>query len=315
MSDKKILDVRGVDKIFRKKMVLNIFADLKENQQLELISDHSLAPLNRLFQKEKHGFFIWSDLENGPELWRISIQKTGSFNLTINDILKQFPLAIDILEENRIPYFKYGNRKLNEVFKDVKSIYEEIKISKQPLVNPLRTDRWSISFTVDYIINNHHSFVKDMIPELETLIDHLVEAHSATHPQLPMIKESFLEFKEELIDHLKDEEQVVFPSYKKLERQIKGGKITDIDSFNDVITWMEEDHVLTGTSLKTMRNYCNNYVAPTDSSPGFIILFEELKKFEQDMHFHIHLENNILFTKVVNALKSLSAKQTGIKNL
>ena len=90
-----------------------------------------------------------------------------------------------------------------------------------------------------------------------------------------------------------------------MERRIKDGKITDIDSFDDAINWMEEDHILTGTSLKTMRNYCNNYVAPTDSSPGFIILFEELKKFEHDMHFHMHLENNVLFTKVVNALKTI----------
>lgn len=305
MSGNKVLDVRGIDKRFRKKIVLNLFADLKEDQLLELISDHSLAPLNMLFQKEKRGFFRWHDLENGPELWRISIQKTEAFNLTINDILKQFPLAIDILEEKGIPYFKYGNKKLNDIYKDAKSIYEEIKFSRQPLVNPLRTDRWSISFTVDYIIQNHHTYVKEMMPELENLIDHLVEAHSATHPQLPMIKERFIEFKEELIEHLKDEEQVVFPSYKKLEKRIKDGKVTDIDSFDDAINWMEEDHILTGTSLKTMRNYCNNYVAPTDSSPGFIILFEELKKFEQDMHFHMHLENNVLFTKVVNALKSL----------
>ncbi|MCK5700638.1 MAG: DUF2249 domain-containing protein, partial [Cyclobacteriaceae bacterium] len=200
MSENKVLDVRGVDKRFRKKMVLNLFADLKEDQQLELISDHSLAPLNILFQKEKHGFFIWTDLENGPELWRISIQKTEAFNLTINDILKQFPLAIDILEEKGIPYFNHGNKKLNDIYKNAISIYEEIKFSKQPLVNPLRTDRWSISFTVDYIINNHHTFVKEMMPELENLIDHLVEAHSATHPQLPMIKERYLEFKEELIE-------------------------------------------------------------------------------------------------------------------
>jgi len=52
-----------------------------------------------------------------------------------------------------------------------------------------------------------------------------------------------------------------------------------------------------------MRNFCNNYIAPVESSPGFKILFEELKKFEMDMHFHMHLENNVLFTKVQSLLK------------
>ncbi|MCK5281398.1 MAG: DUF2249 domain-containing protein [Cyclobacteriaceae bacterium] len=308
MSGNKVLDVREIDKRFRKRIILNLFGDLQEGQKLELLSDHSLAPLNMLFQKEKHGFFEWTDLENGPTLWKISIKKTAALNLTVNDILKQFPMSISVLENRGIPYFNVGDKKLDDLTENAKEIYKEIKQSYQPLINPLRTDRWSISFTVDYIINNHHTFVREMVPELENLIDHLVEAHSATHPELPMIKARFSEFKDELIEHLKDEENIVFPSYKKLEKGIENGKIADVKNFDDAINWMEEDHILTGTTLKAMRNYCNNYVAPADSSPGFEILFEELKKFELDMHFHMHLENNVLFTKVDSALKILRAK-------
>lgn len=308
MSGNKVLDVREVDKRFRKKIILNLFDDLLDAQQLELISDHSLAPLNKLFQKEKHGFFSWSDLESGPELWRISIRKTDALNLTIIDIIKKFPFAIDILEERGIPYYKSGNKKLIDISKDARSIYEEIKLSKQLLVNPLRTDRWSISFTIDYIINNHHTYVKEKIPELESLIDHLVQAHSATHPQLPMIRERYAEFRAELKDHMNDEENIVFPSYKKLEKALFENKFEEVIDFDDAISWMEEDHILTGASLKTMRNFCNNYVAPKESSPGFKILYEELKKFEYDLHFHMYLENNVLFTKVVSALKKIEGK-------
>jgi len=204
--------------------------------------------------------------------------------------------------------FKSGNTKLNDLIQDARSIYEEIKQSKQLLVNPLRTDRWSISFTIDYIVNNHHTYVKEKIPELESLVDHLVQAHSDTHPQLPMIKERYSEFKSELADHLIDEENIVFPSYRKLEKALKKNKLEDIKGFDDTISWMIEDHILTGTTLKSMRKFCDNYVAPKNSSPGFKILYEELKKFEYDMHFHMHLENNVLFTKVLSALKSLGVK-------
>ena len=78
MAQKKILDVREIDKRFRKKIILNLFDELKDGQSLELISEHSLAPLQKLFQKEKQGFFEWSDLENGPSIWKISISKTES---------------------------------------------------------------------------------------------------------------------------------------------------------------------------------------------------------------------------------------------
>ena len=303
MEDKKVLDVREIDKPFRKKIILSLFDELKDSQKLELISDHSLAPLHKLFKKEKQGFFEWEDIDNGPDSWKIIINKTESFNLTVNEILKQFPFSIDVLEQHGIPYFKFGNQKLRDVYESAQSLYEEIKQSQQLLVNPLRTDRWSISFTVDYIINNHHTYVREMIPELESLIDHLVAAHSSTHPQLPMIKEKFAEFKVELNEHMKDEEDIVFPSFKGLERALVNGDIDDLKTYDDSINWMEEDHILTGTTLKSMRGFCNNYVAPKDSSPGFKILFEELKKFELDMHFHMHLENNVLFTKVVEALR------------
>ena len=302
MSGNKVLDVREIDKRFRKKVILNLFDELQDGENLELISDHSLAPLHKLFQKEKQGFFVWQDLEKGPEIWKISINKAESFNLTINEILKQFPLSIDILELHGIPYFKSGNYKLSDISKEAKSIYEEIKHSQQLLVNPLRIERWSISFTIDYIINNHHTYVKEAIPELESLIDHLVVAHAATHPELPMIKERFSEFRTELIEHMKDEELIVFPSFKDLEESLNSNDPDSSKHLDDSISWMEEDHILTGTTLKSMRNFCNNYVAPVDSSPGFKILFEELKKFELDMHFHMHLENNVLFTKVVKAM-------------
>lgn len=305
MRKNKILDVRKIEKLFRKNLILKLFNDLDDGQQLELISDHSLIPLNKLFQKEMLGYFSWSDLEAGPDQWRIRIQKTRALDLTINDIIKQYPFAIDILEKRGIPYYKFGYKKLTELDQDTELIIKEIRLYKQPLVNPLRTDRWSISFTIDYIENNHHKYVRDTLPELETMIDHLVIAHSDAQPQLPMIKEKFSEFKNELLEHMNDEDNIVFPSYKKLEFALEEGKLEEIKDFDDAINWMEEDHILTGTSLKSLRNFCNNYIAPSDSSPGFKILFEEMMKFETDMHFHMHLENNILFTKVVAAIKTL----------
>jgi regulator of cell morphogenesis and NO signaling len=302
MDGSKVLDVREIDKRFRKKIILELFSELSDGQTLQLISDHSLAPLQILFQKEKQGFFKWRQLEEGPETWRIAIEKVESLNLTINEILKQYPFAINVLEAHGVAYFRTGTYKLSDICQEAKAIYDEIRQAQQLLVNPLRTDRWTISFTIDYIINNHHTYVKEMVPELERLIDHLVNAHASTHPQLPMIRERFAEFKAELEEHMNDEENIVFPSFKKYELSANSERAEKSDELDDSISWMEEDHILAGTSLKSLRNFCNNYVAPADSSPGFKILFEELKKFELDMHFHMHLENNVLFVKVIEAL-------------
>ena len=110
-----ILDVREIQKNYRKKTILTLFNDLSDNECLVLISDHNLAPLYKLFRKEKSGFFKWEDTKDGPEIWEIKIQKTKSLNLTINEILNQFPSATEIFEQYGIPYFKLGIEKLCDI--------------------------------------------------------------------------------------------------------------------------------------------------------------------------------------------------------
>jgi len=299
-----VLDVREIDKKFRKKTILNFFDELSEDQNLMLISSHSLAPLHKVFLKERNGFFCWANLESGPELWKINITKINSLNLTIGDILGKFPASKGVFEEHHIPYFSLGDCQMREVGNNAGMVFEEIRARKPKDYIPLRTDHWSITFTIDYIIQNHHLYVKETIPEIYSLIEHLSLAHASSQPQLPMIQERFLEFSRELTDHMKDEEEVVFPSFKKLEESNDSVASEEDQSLVDAISWIEEDHVLSGSNLKLLRKFCNNYKAPEESSPGFKILYEELIKFESDLHFHMHLENNVLFSKVMKLIQS-----------
>lgn len=286
-------------------MIFSQFDELKDNDALVLVSDHSLLPLKKLFQKERGGLFEWNLLAEGPEEWKTEIKKIGIQNITINDLLRWYPGAFNVFEDLGISYYTDGNKKLSEVYQNSESAIQRIRANKCEEVEPRRFDDWTISFTIDYIIHNHHTYVRRLLKELETIIDHLEVAHAATHPQLPMVKKRFLEFRKELVDHMKDEERKVFPSMKKLDQELSNeGRPENTDAFVNAISWMEEDHILTGSSLKSLRNYCNNYEPPPDSSPGFKLLFEELKKFERDMHFHMYLENNILFRKVDQAINS-----------
>ncbi|MDZ7608639.1 MAG: hypothetical protein U5K79_24320 [Cyclobacteriaceae bacterium] len=96
-----------------------------------------------------------------------------------------FHMPVGFFEKHGLPYYKYGFKKLSEVYPNAKGIYEEIRNADRPDPAQLRTNYWSISFTIDYIINNHHAYVAEVMPEIESLIDNLTQAHSVTHPQLP----------------------------------------------------------------------------------------------------------------------------------
>lgn len=71
-------------------------------------------------------------------------------------------------------------------------------------------------------------------------------------------------------------------------------------SFGNVknsIKELESEHVTVGGSMDEINRLSNNYTTPEDACSSYRALYSKLDEFEQDLHQHIHLENNILFPK------------------
>jgi len=51
--------------------------------------------------------------------------------------------------------------------------------------------------------------------------------------------------------------------------------------------------------MEDIRELSNNYQLPADACNSYTLLFRLLEEFENDLHIHIHLENNILFPKAL----------------
>jgi len=62
---------------------------------------------------------------------------------------------------------------------------------------------------------------------------------------------------------------------------------------------MTMEHDSAGEKLREMRRITSDYSIPEDACISYATLFRELMEFEQDLHQHIHLENNILFPRAV----------------
>jgi regulator of cell morphogenesis and NO signaling len=53
------------------------------------------------------------------------------------------------------------------------------------------------------------------------------------------------------------------------------------------------------TLLAKIRLLSHDFVTPEDACPTYRAFYDGLKEFEQDLHQHIHLENNILFPRAI----------------
>ncbi len=62
---------------------------------------------------------------------------------------------------------------------------------------------------------------------------------------------------------------------------------------------MEKDHDAEGERFRTISALTDEYTPPEDACTTYRVTFSMLEEFEDDLHRHIHLENNILFPRSV----------------
>ena len=60
---------------------------------------------------------------------------------------------------------------------------------------------------------------------------------------------------------------------------------------------MKEEHEMIGGSMDRINVLSNGYEIPSDACKTYMVAYKMLEEFEDDLHVHVHLENNILFPK------------------
>ena len=62
---------------------------------------------------------------------------------------------------------------------------------------------------------------------------------------------------------------------------------------------MEHEHDSAGAALRSIRKASNDFTSPVDACISYQTIYKSLAAFEEDLHQHIHLENNILFPRAL----------------
>ncbi|MGH9110604.1 MAG: DUF2249 domain-containing protein [Acidimicrobiales bacterium] len=77
MPTDQLLDVRSEIPQRRHELIFETFAGLTPGAAYVLVNDHDPKPLRYQFEAEHAGQFTWEYLEEGPEVWRVRIARTG----------------------------------------------------------------------------------------------------------------------------------------------------------------------------------------------------------------------------------------------
>jgi len=151
---------------------------------------------------------------------------------------------------------------------------------------------WDLGFMCDYIVNTHHKYVLKTLPELLFYTEKIASVHGGRHSELVEIATLFSEINRELSQHLKNEEEVLFPAIKDI---IKGKSAASAGIIINEIARMTAEHEFAGGAMDRINEMTDNYSVPDDGCNTYSVAFRTLKQFEDDLHIHVHLENNILY--------------------
>ncbi len=169
-------------------------------------------------------------------------------------------------------------------------------------------NRWKLDFLTDHIINVHHQYVEESSPLLLQYAKRVNHVHGSHYTELAEIEELVSKVVQAMAAHQRKEELILFPFIKKLvQAQTEGTPVpeTHFGSVENPIHMMEEEHDEAGDLMKRISELSNGFTPPQGACNTYRAFFAKLEEFEDDLHQHIHLENNILFPKALNLEKTL----------
>lgn len=234
-------------------------------------------------------------------------------DLSVADVVLAFPQALQILNRYNLDYCCGGKKPFIKVCENAglnaESIWREIQLA---VVNHggdtrLRFNSWDAPLLIDFIVQHHHQYVRDSIPQIQALLDKVCNAHGEDSPFLLSVRDRFNSLAAELQNHLPKEEEVLFPAIRRLLVSRVSGAMPAVGQgqLSVPILNMEDEHEIAGDLIKSIRSLTNHYTPPVFACPTFRLTYIMLDQFDRDLMQHIHLENNILFPKVLREQAAL----------
>ncbi len=233
----------------------------------------------------------------------------------VREVALEVPQSTRVFEKLKIDYCCGGEQPLADAcatvgveFENVMKMIDQLREAPAPGTGTPNLQQATLCELIGYILDKHHVFTKDEMARLVPLADKVLSAHGENHSELLAIRDLLRELFTDLQQHMFKEEQILFPFVVELERsqtQKRPAPFAPFGTVNNPIRMMMMEHDTAGDLLREMRKLSSDYKVPGDACISYKTFYEALEAFEQDLHQHIHLENNLLFPKAIELEASL----------
>src|SRR3569833_473988 len=252
MNSITVLDVTKIEPRLKHPTIFEYFDLLSYGEGFVIHIDHDPKPLYYQLLGERGICFTWNYLENGPASWEVEIRKNmpGVKEETLGEIVKGDLRKAEVFKKLGLDFCCGGRKTLKDACQenglDILQVKEALNKADQVNFTPPQHDfnSWPLSFLADYIVNVHHTYVRQYLPVLLELSEKVAIRHGQQHPELKTIRDLVGTIANELNVHLQKEEIVLFPYIKELENSASGKNKGQqvFHSVEEPIAAMENDH-------------------------------------------------------------------------
>jgi|SRR6185369_13634623 len=233
------------------------------------------------------------------------MQESATGNKTIGEIVAADFRTAKVFENHGIDFCCGGKVALaatcTEKGLDLAAITGELEaVQNEPAERSQNYASWALPFLADYIVNTHHVYLKENDEQIAAYARKIAGVHGAHHPEVIRIADIFEKIATDMAAHLKEEEEVFFPAIKRGDAARIAGNTPDAEDRETIrvsLLKLQREHEEIGDAVHTIRHLSKEYAVPGDVCNTFMVTYQKLKEFEDDLHKHVHLENNILFPK------------------
>lgn len=228
-------------------------------------------------------------------------------NKTVGEIVAEDYRTAKVFEEHGVDFCCGGNTELRIICKekeiDIALLTQELEaVKKEPVERSHDFSSWELSYLADYIVNVHHGYLKDNMDKINEYTGKIADVHGSNHPEVVKIDVLFSKIALNLKAHLREEEETFFPALKRVDVNKKAGtrpSAGDVEIMQESLKTLMAEHEEIGDAVHDIHRLAKGYTIPDDACNTFALTYRQLKEFEEDLHKHVHLENNILFPKAV----------------
>jgi regulator of cell morphogenesis and NO signaling len=222
-----------------------------------------------------------------------SVEVTMNTNITLAEMAVKHPSASRVFHRHGLDFCCHGNRALDEACAErglsADSVLIEIGEEEGNSPQAIRWEERPIRDLISHIVDYYHRRLRDELPALIAMAARVEKVHAekATCPR--GLADLLERIHTAVLDHLTKEECILFPLMLAGRGAHAGAPIHV----------MEVEHREHAENLRQIRALTSNLVPPPEACATWRALYLRLEAFEAELMEHIHLENNVLFRRVL----------------